>query len=88
MKKASSNSELSTTMREVVDKMNASDGEIYREPGGFWRIKGVAEAWWGTSTIKALVKRGVLEYCLYRQCHWNGSSFPIRARIALKANLI
>lgn len=76
-----SGSALSRTMREVIEQMKMSDGEIYREPGGFWRIKNVAVTWWGTSTVEALVKRGALEYCDYQQRR-GGGSFPIRARIA------
>ncbi len=87
MKNEESNSKLSPTMREAVDQMKLSDGEIYREPGGFWRIKGVAETWWGAGTVKALVKRGVLEYCEHRQRHGGYGSFPIRARITPDSNL-
>lgn len=55
-------------------------GEIHRHPGGFWRAK---DTWngdsFGTSTIEALVARGLLQYSQWQEGR-NGR-FPIAAKI-------
>lgn len=70
-------------MQQVVDWMKSHGGTITRYPGGFWWIenatgKTVHQAY-GTSTVQALVRRGVAEYC-----EWKGNAagrFPIKARL-------
>jgi hypothetical protein len=54
-------------------------GEIVRFPGGFWTVEPWGQKTWGTSSVEALVKRGVLEYSEWKE-NRNGR-FPIRARI-------
>lgn len=70
-------------MQKVADGMRNHGGEIHRYPGGFWhchdqtgRATPVSH---GTSTVEALVRRGVAEYC-----DWKGNAagrFPVKARL-------
>lgn len=68
---------LSKTMRECVERMRANDGSIDRHPGGFWRSAPTGGYWFGTSTVEALVARGVAEYTLWQD--GRSGRFPIRA---------
>ena len=53
-------------------------GKLHRFPGGFWRVAAAHSAWFGTSTVQALVRRGAAEYTEWRR-HGSGegSQFPI-----------
>lgn len=72
-----SHSPLTSTMTDALDAMKKHGG-LKRLPGGFW-IRPSAptfagESWFGTTTMEALVKRGVAKYT-----EWTGDPrFPIR----------
>jgi len=75
---------LSPTMRECADRIRSHCGRIIvRYPGGFWCVKNssgeTVAPTYGTTTVEALVKRGVLEYSEWKE-NRNGR-FPIRARM-------
>lgn len=72
---------LSHTMRSAIEYMKENHNRIVRHPGGFW----AKETWrlgkpsFGTSTVEALVDRGVAVYTQSRQ--GKGPSFPIEAEL-------
>ena len=70
---------LSKTMQECADRMRANGGLIWRYPGGYWGWGGNLSGSFGTSTVEALVSRGVAEYSRWQ----NGRSgrFPIEAKL-------
>jgi hypothetical protein len=74
---------LSPTMKECADRIRSHCGVIVRYPGGFWCVENTAgetvAPTYGTTTVEALVKRGVLQYCEWRE-NRNGR-FPTRARM-------
>ena len=60
---------LSPTMQAAVD-YTKEHGGIYRYPGGFWARKhwqGRNEFYFGTTTIQALVSRGIFEYSEWKE---------------------
>jgi|ERR1017187_3404434 hypothetical protein len=70
-------SALSPEMKRCLERVKAHDGTITRYPGGFWCVDS-SELTYGTTTVEALVKRGRLEYCEWKESH--GRKFPIKAR--------
>ena len=76
---SASGSALSTEMQRCLDRIAAHDGTITRYPGGFW-IVDKSGLTYGTTTVQALVKRGWLEYCEWKEN--SRGKFPIKARIA------
>ena len=77
--------ELSPKMLVVIEHMRKHGGKLVRYPGGYWADEGW-HAWhgpcYGTSTIQALVRRGVAEYVVWKDGR-GGTKFPIE--VALKA---
>lgn len=74
---------LSPEMQAAVEYAKAHDGKIVRYPGGFWAKGGVwnrSERWFGTTTIEALVARGVAEYTDW-QYRKDGSRFPTQITV-------
>jgi hypothetical protein len=74
---------LSATMRAAVSVAKENGGKLTRYPGGFWCRPGLAthgHPWFGTTTIQALVSRGV---CVYSQW-FNGTRarFPVEVTLA------
>jgi hypothetical protein len=70
---------LSTTMQQCVDYIRAN-GAIHRHQGGFWANAGWilhAGPYFDTSTLNALVMRGVIEYSEWRD--GRSGRFPIKA---------
>ncbi len=74
--------ELTPKMLKAIDRMKAHGNKFVRYPGGYW----AANDWhrwhgpcFGTSTIEALVRRGIAEYTEWRDGH-NGR-FPIEVRL-------
>jgi hypothetical protein len=61
---------LSPEMHAAIDLMLASDGSLYRYPGGIWATK-KGEKWggdiFGTRTIAALVKRGACAWSEWKE---------------------
>lgn len=75
---------LSPTMRALVDYMRSHGNAIHRHLGGFW----AREDWtlhrgesFGTTSIEALVKRGVAQYTIWQQNRRGTSRFPIKAEL-------
>lgn len=73
-------SELSATMRAALDHASKNGG-LVRSPGGYWgpRAPCGCPLTFGTSTINALVSRGLAEYTEWKDGR-NGS-FPIRMAV-------
>ena len=74
--------DLSETMQGALAHAKANGGSLVRYPDGFWCRDGLmdhAVPWWGTSTVQALVKRGVMQYSEWRESA--NTRFPIRASI-------
>ena len=69
----------SPTMKALRDWIQERGGSITRFPGGFWTVEPWGQKTWGTSSVEALVRRGALEYCDWKE-NRNGR-FPIRARM-------
>jgi hypothetical protein len=70
-------------MSALCEWIKERGGIITRFPGGFWTVEPWGQKTWGTSSVEALVKRGVLEYCEWKE-NRNGR-FPIRARMTPNA---
>lgn len=71
-------SQLTPVMLKCMEFIREGDGSIYRHPGGFWGHAAFKlHESFGTSTVEALVKRGVLEYVEWQE--GRGGRFPIRA---------
>lgn len=75
---------LSRTMTYVLREARRH-GKLIREPGGFWTFPGCAHSrgavpdWYaGTTTINALVERGVMTFGERKESR-SGGSFPIEA---------
>lgn len=71
--------ELSPTMRACLKRTKETGGRILRRPGGYW-FCGEDASWWGTTTVEALAKRGLLEYSEFKLSK-NGDLFPVEARL-------
>jgi len=63
-------------MRECIAKMRQYNRMIDRYPGGFWQCGATGGVSFGTSTVEALVTRGLAVYTEWKQ---GRSRFPIRA---------
>lgn len=71
---------LSETMQRAIGFAAAHGGTLHRQPGGFWSPRaGTDLGYYGTSTIEALVKRGLAEYTVWREGR-NGR-FPVEMRL-------
>lgn len=78
-------SDLSPTMREALDYASKHGGQLERFPGGYWCEPGRTQ-WdvnphvsFSTSTVNALVSRGLAEYTEWKDGR-NGR-FPIRMTV-------
>jgi hypothetical protein len=78
-----SKKELSETMKGLVEFMKRNENKIHRHPGGFWSKKEWAswrgELSYGTSSVDALVKRGVAQYSNWQE--GRSGRFPIEATL-------
>lgn len=73
---------ISPTMQELIRYMTENDGKIERHPGGFWARKGwtgVSEINYGTTSVQALVSRGLADYTDWKENR--GERFPIQAML-------
>lgn len=70
---------VSRSMQQCIDSMRTHGNTIERFPGGFWRCEAGGGYSFGTSTVEALVSRGIAEYTQWQPGR-NGS-FPIRATL-------
>jgi len=59
--------DLSPTMLGAYNDAKAHGGKLFRFPGGYWRTMQDAGNHHGTSTIQALVNRGVAIYSSHRE---------------------
>jgi len=73
-------------MREAVARAKTAGGLLTRYPGGFW-CAGNYSQWdsFGTSTVEALVKRGVMKYCAWQD--GKHGRFPIAAELTENVEL-
>jgi hypothetical protein len=70
------NNQLSPTMQDAVAYAKKRGGKILRRPGGYWG----EHPWFGTTTIQALISRGVAEYSQWQE-RKSGGRFPIEVTI-------
>lgn len=76
--------EISETMAKAIHFAQKCGGKLTRHPGGFWRDDGPAMdrwggTWFGTPTVEALVKRGLMTYTQWKES--GNSRFPIEATL-------
>jgi hypothetical protein len=65
-------------MKHCIRRMQIA-GKLIRFPGGYWAQPTWIrwhEGWFGTSTVNALVKRGIAEYIEWKESK-KGPPFPI-----------
>lgn len=70
---------LSKTMTAMIEQMRHQEGHIWRHPGGFWGAKTWGYPSWNSSTVAALVARGVAAYDEWKDGH--RFRFPVRATL-------
>jgi hypothetical protein len=71
--------DLSPEMKMTLAYMQSNGGRLFRWPGGFWakdEYQLRSNIYFGTSTIQALVRRGLAEYVGYKE-HKRGGEFPV-----------
>ena len=76
------NTELSQMMQKAIGQMRKHNNKLVRLPGGWWLGEGVSRfqgPMFGTSTVEALVKRGLAEYTTWKDGR-NGA-FPIECML-------
>lgn len=76
---------LTRKMIDCLFHLRTSGGSLVRFPNGYWARKGWS-AWqgpcFGTSTIEALVRRGVCAYTLWKEAgRVGGAKFPIEVSV-------
>lgn len=73
-------SDLSPTMQSAIYYARKHGNKIVRYPGGFWARTGwdSQAPWFGTSTINALVDRGVAEFTEWKE---GRSRFPVEVTL-------
>lgn len=71
--------QVSRSMQQCIDSMKTHGNSIERFPGGFWRCEPHGGYSFGTSTVEALITRGIAEYTKWQEGR-NGS-FPIKATL-------
>lgn len=75
---------ISKTMRIAIELAKEHGGKLTRYPGGFWGGPDWnGERHVGTTTIEALVKRGMMTYTNY-QTGRDRRPFPIEATLVQK----
>lgn len=74
------NSDISRAMQSAISHALSEGGKIYRFPDGFWRVKEDDPMHFGTTTIRALVKRGLAEYSSWKM-GGGEKSFPVQITI-------
>jgi len=84
-----SDKKLSPTMLQAIEHMKANNGKLFRYPGGYW-----APANWlwfepsfGTSTIEALVQRGIAHYTEWKKHSKSDGQFPIQVELLQEGEL-
>lgn len=72
-------------MQQLVDYMRKHGGKVYRHPGGFWghqQWSAHDRLWFGTSSVDALVSRGVATYTEWKEGRRGNGRFPIEATLS------
>lgn len=75
---------LSSTMQAAIEYARQNDNKIVRIPGGFWarpEWAGPHEQSFGTTTIQALVDRGIVTYTRWQQRRNGSSEFPVEVTL-------
>jgi hypothetical protein len=74
---------LTPKMRQLREFILKNGGDIKRFPGGFWTLEPVGRLpSFGTSSVQALVTRGILKYTDWRKHSGSDRQFPVQASIA------
>lgn len=69
-----------TEVKTLIYRAGKAGGTVTRYPGGRWYPTGDTERrHFETTTIEALVRQGVLEYCVWQK--FGSRRFPICARL-------
>lgn len=79
------NMEISKKMQQAMLYALVNDGKLYHHLGGFWAMenwRAGQHPWFGTSTVDALVSRGLMSYTKWQE--GENERFPIAA-IVLEA---
>lgn len=78
---------MTKTMHQLVQFMKENGGEVYRHPGGFWGRRegyGYLQHSFGTSSVEAIVTRGVAAYTEWKD--GKRGRFPVVARLSSTEN--
>ena len=79
------NKKLSPLMQDAYNVAQKSEGKIYRLPGGFWYFNKKYEgSYIGTTTVEALVSRGLATYTEWKE--GRRGKFPIEVTVAEKGS--
>lgn len=81
------NLEISKKMQQAMLYALANNGKLCRYRGGFWAMENWRKGqppWFGTSTVKALVSRGLMSYSEWRE--GRKGRFPIAAVVSEPLN--
>ncbi len=75
--------DLTPLMQEVIDRMHSYCGTLTYYPGGYWCVQNsdgfILRPTYGKVTIEALVRRGLVEYCDWKQNR--KSRYPVKAHL-------
>lgn len=80
--------DLSPTMQKALQHARWSGGKLVRHPGGFWIPPDLGISnnkakkhglWFGTSTVQALVQRGLMHYSRWKE--GRKGKFPIEVEV-------
>lgn len=77
---------VSNTMTQAIAYAKMHGGKLTRYPGGFWTHEGAYAnnthpVTFGTSTVAALVMRGVMRYSRFQESTRGFGRFPIEAEL-------
>lgn len=76
-------SSLSAEMVAAIDYASENGNKLIRHQGGFWSNAnwGRHQESYGTATVEALVKRGVMTYTMHKDTIAHPRKFPIEATL-------
>lgn len=79
---------VSKTQTRAIAFAKQHENKITRHPGGFWAgpefRRQAGKEWFGTSTVQALVNRGLMEYSEWRGYKGRPGQYPIEATLTEK----
>jgi hypothetical protein len=79
--------EMTPTMERAAAHAAKCGGELVRWPGGFWIGAGIRfedrREVYGSSTVAALVSRGLGDYVEWKEHGGGFGRFPVRVRVTL-----